>query len=139
MNILLMRRENDYKSGLSNLGIPSHTITDITQAMKQGKLPDYLVDVVIQRQDELIIHPDNYPWHPHVSDEVSEGLDNQGIDTRKVWESASEYAGQKYGKKMPANCAIDMGTSEALTNLFEMYALLEHHDLDELKGKKVRF
>lgn len=139
MNILLMRREKDYKDGLSVLRIPSDKINDISRALEQGKLPDYLIDIVIQRKGELDIHPDDYPWHGSVFDDISYGLEDQGIDTNKVWESASKYAKQKHGKSMPAECAIDLGTSEALTNLFEMYALLEHHNLDGIERRAVRF
>ena len=134
-----MRREKDYKSGLSALRIPRDTINDISQALEQGKLPDYLIDIVIRRKGEITIHPDNYPWHGSVFDEISGGMETQGIDTQKVWESASEYAEKKHGKKMPAECATDLGTSEALTNLLEMYALLEHHDLDKIPRRKLHY
>jgi hypothetical protein len=131
----LMKKPRDYAKGLRMIGFPNDKIDELSEFLKNGKLPHCIPDTVIQRYDELDLHPDQYPWEAYAFDELADGLEDAGFDTETIWKNASEYVKKTYNKSMPSACATDLGTTEALTNLLEFYSLLAYHDIKELRKK----
>ena len=126
-----------YTFSMEGLGIPYTECERIDSFLKDGKFPPNVIDKVIEDEEKIAeLHPDQYPWHPSVSDDIAKGISNAKIDSKKAWEQATEYVKNKYNREMPSSCSIDVSTTEALTNLLERYALIQYHDIEKLKHKK---
>ena len=105
-------RKHDYVSGMEKLGIPTREAESISSCLRKGKLPDYVVRAVIERErciisgEEIDLIPDKYPWHPSVSDEISYGISEDRIDTGFVVKIAKAYVEKEMGKLFPAHLDI---------------------------------
>jgi hypothetical protein len=119
--------KKDYKTGLAGIGMPEKDRVRISEGLQRGQLPRDILDVVIKNEARIEhIHPDNYPWEACAGDTIYKGLANQGIDSRKVWEEAERYVNNTFKRGMPRICDTS-SYEQALTNLFEIYALAKYH------------
>jgi hypothetical protein len=128
------RKATDYEVGLSNLGIPPDEIVRISQGLVVGRLPRDVLDVVITNEANVgKLHPDRYPWENWGSDTITTGLADKRINSRAVWQDATTYVKRRFGRGMPCICDVSAGCEQALTNLFEVYALAKYHDVGKLQ------
>lgn len=131
----LSLQARDYKFGMSNLGIPPKKIDRISEGLEKGRMPREVLDVIVAKEKEVSgVHPDRYPWSPETSDELIDGLEQRGINTRSLWADATQYVKTIYNRRMPPLCGIDQGEMVAVANLLEMYALT-FYDLPSLRMK----
>lgn len=109
------------------MGLPLNDIEKIDKFLHKDRLPKEVLDTVIRSEDEVSrIHPDNYPWD-RAGDDITYGLFDHEINSRAIWENAANYIKIKYHRGMPFQCDVSSGFDQALTNLFEMYALAKYH------------
>ena len=128
-----IHKEHDYETGLLILGIPGSEMIRISTSLVRGRLPRDVIDVIIVNADRIEgVHPDRYPWAGQTSDEISGGLIDKSIDCGEIWRDAASYVRGKFGKEMPRICDVAAGYPQALTNLFEIYALAKYHDVSKL-------
>jgi len=100
---------------------------------KDKRVPFDCIETVMQDYHQLEdIKSDAYPWHGSAFDEMACGLEEMGIDTDAVWANSEAYAKRLYGRGFIA-CAIELGSSSAVTNLIEFYALLKYNNLEKLR------
>ena len=116
--------KRDYLSGMIQLGIPPRESERISASLQEGKLPLDVLDTIVNQYASIArVHPDDFPWHPSIFDEVSGGLDQARIDSEAVWRQAQTYVREHYQRDLPP-CAIELGPSAAVTNLLEKYVLI---------------
>ena len=119
----------DYRRGLARLNIPAKVCNRIFRHLDSGAIPADVLDAVMGREQEILnVHPDGYPWHANVFDEIADGLDRAGVPCRKMWEAADKYVRGKYGRGLPSGCIVGhYPGSDALANLLQFYALATCH------------
>ena len=122
----------DFSNGLSLLGIPDKEVCKISTFLRHGRIPTtVLISIMKNEPGVTAVHPDKFPWESWVYDEISKGLRNE-INTDIVYDSTQEHVKRIYGRDLPHTSLDTEGTSGAITNLMEMYALARFHDLDAL-------
>jgi hypothetical protein len=134
-----------YFIGTGCLGMSGLETNVILSSLKNGRIPARILRMVMERQSEIqSLHPDKQPWKYEDEADVSRGLEELGIDTRKVWKNALTYFNRKgmgnlageYAPNAVGNCHGD-----SITRVLAHYALTRFHNIRELdrNGREIRF